>query len=883
MKKKQTNLRVIYISILVILFIGVSYAISIEDLVGSYNFSNTRNNIQILNTTIISIDANNNSLYDKININFDIDSKEYGTFDFNIELYSDNKLKTQKKFTKYLSKGNNQISVNLSSQILTNRVYNLSLEIYKDGILEYKSNNEKLIYLDLNKFEQNRYNIEYSNYSIQKTNNNTDLIKINFMTQVPQIGNYTATIIAKVGKQNIQKTKRINFTDLNQDITFELDVKDIKQDNLSYLNIPYVEITNQTQKYFIFPNKTIDLSKEKINSSYSYLANKITHELIDSNKNNLYDYLIITQQINIKKIGLYDFNLLLTDDFNNVIQKTHKSIKLNKTGLQNISFQLKGQDIYKKKIDGNYKIKTISMFYNNISQDSKVNTYNLGSYTHESFEKQNLPDLNIADYNYNNKSLIFNIQNIGQSDAFGITLKVFDDKFNTLYEELIPYILKDQNISKNIIAINKSKPIVFIDYYNTQEELSEKNNIAPRNEEVNVYNISGFVNILDYNLIEIILKNIGNSIIQDGYLDINNKSLSNLTIHANKTLNMIIEDDFEYDKIQKIEFTSDNINTSINFTIKEPQISIKHKILEQKNNEIIVEYTIQNKIDRNLYLNINNISISIKPYNQITLIDEFEYSFPIKEIPIRGSGLNETYSYVIPLSNNASNVPINSMLLSFKKIEDYVYEAVFKNTLNTTQFLEFTFAGTYFSTIFDIGEEKTFLLQSMNETTINYVNYKQNFTNVSLDPKVSIIDNELIEITLRNPTKYTIKDPVVIDFGDNNIETIIPQISPNKDLVILLQHKYKRYGVYKLKISHFTNEYEFKIRILPKRQDVKEKLKDLNLNKIQTKIIDKIRKEKQSVESFLGNNSHQINMILDERKETINKITTANLNKNGKK
>lgn len=105
-----------------------------------------------------------------------------------------------------------------------------------------------------------------------------------------------------------------------------------------------------------------------------------------------------------------------------------------------------------------------------------------------------LSDLSISNFSYNNLTgeSVLNISNEGIGDAIYFDLKLIDDNYNFVFGKRISYLLSNTSLSYVFnLTSNLSNVYVFIDYYNSVNELDEENNLFvwPIKEKV-VFNLT---------------------------------------------------------------------------------------------------------------------------------------------------------------------------------------------------------------------------------------------------------------------------------------------------------------------------------------------------------------------------------------------------------
>lgn len=520
----------IYLIIFFLLLIPISFPISLNELINFFNYDFFTSEINVTLQNDIMIDKNNNGIDDTLIIELTT-SNIAGTYFFVLDLFDNENINTNQTNT-ILNSGENKINISFSTQLLESNKFNFSIKIY--------NNNFSL------KFRQDNYQTNfYSNYekgikliNIQDKNINNNSILLNLTLNITSNSTYEIFSYLKYNDSII-------FKKLNKILSEGIQNAEIYFDNETIKNTHYIGIFNLTNikinEKAIKLNYLTSIYDYRDFAQTSYIFD-FSDEAFDTNNNNLFDYLNLNFNLEIKNDDNYIVEVSLSDLFDNFIAKETKTEFLE-TGINTFQIEINGTRIYNKKLNGPFKVDYVKLMKNNVLIDQLDNLIT-SNYNYTSFEKPPLPDLivNITTDNKNkfgNNDISFNvsIKNIGTKAAFNIFLELFDN--NTFSSNISKNILtKNDEVFYNFILnnINDTKLIGIVDFNDFIEEINESNNIFEKIIIINKKPILNNISNITANASDLIIINLNAT-------DPNNDSL---TYTINMTQFIQINNSFQW-------------------------------------------------------------------------------------------------------------------------------------------------------------------------------------------------------------------------------------------------------------------------------------------------------------------------------------------------
>ena len=458
---------------LVLLCINIiPVAATVQDLLNSYNYNFYNGTINVISQSDYMIDKNSNGKDDTLTISIATDASP-GTYKFIVEIVDKNGIlinNTQKT----ISASDFSATINFPSELLSKSKFNYSIRI--------NDNDNNLVFRKSSIESQ-----AYSNYEtganitkITGENANNDFIRINLTVYSPAAKNESITVTLAYNSSKISKTEEKALNSGIQTISIDFDNETIKSTHYK---------GNFTINNIIIGNKIFDFNKNTSIYNYEDFAKtsyikSIRDGKIDSNNNNLLEFLEINFTLEIKTSDSYTISYDLYDQFDNFVVNMSKTQSLA-TGTQNIQTLINGSEIYKTKINGPYVLSFAKLSIGNEIKDIvfDAHTTDLSFYT--DYEKPNLPDLKITINTIFNDikrttNITINLSNMGNAPAFNIFLDIFD---NETYQNNKSLAFLDNNdfAIYYFTAANTSNATLFTaiaDFDNLVDESDESNNIA---------------------------------------------------------------------------------------------------------------------------------------------------------------------------------------------------------------------------------------------------------------------------------------------------------------------------------------------------------------------------------------------------------------------
>lgn len=461
-----------YILISIAIFLTLPVSADIEGLIGSYNYNFYNGTINATSQQNYMVDKNNNNKNDTLIINITTDAAS-GNYKLIVEIIDENKVlvnNTEKTF----AASDNSAGINFPSELLAKQKFNYSIRINDNG----------------NNLVFRKFNIEshvYKNYEtganvtkITDENLNSDFIRINLTIDSNAEKTANITVALAYNSSSISRREEKALSNGLQIISINFDNETIK--NTHYSGNFTIDAVIVGNKIFDFNQNTSIYNYEDF-AKTSYIRS-IADGKIDSDNNNLSDFLEINFTLEIKTSGAHTIAYDLYGQFNNFVANFSKTQSLN-AGTQNVQTLVNGSDIYKTKINGPYVLSFAKLSIGNEAKDIIFNAHTTNQSFYTDYEKPNLPDLKVTiNKSFNEISNItkiaINLSNIGNAPAFNIFLDIFD---NGTYNNnaTLAFLINNNFAIYNFTITNASNATLFTaiaDFDNLVEEGNENNNIA---------------------------------------------------------------------------------------------------------------------------------------------------------------------------------------------------------------------------------------------------------------------------------------------------------------------------------------------------------------------------------------------------------------------
>ena len=458
--------------ILLLIWIISASAATLQDLISSYNYNFYNGTINVTSQKDYMTDKNSNNKNDTLIINITTDATA-GSYKFIVDIIDENGILVNST-EKTITGSDASASVNFPSELLAKQKFNYSIRINdnSDNLVFRKSGIESQSYKN--------YETGANITKITDENVNNNFVRINLTIGSSQAKTANITVALAYNSPSISRTEEKSLSIGQQTISIDFDNETIKGTHYK---------GNFTIDSVIIGNKIFDFDKNTSIYNYEDFAKtsyikSITDNKIDTNNNNLSEFLEINFTIEIKTSDTYLVSYDLYDQFDNFVTNTSKTQSLT-TGTQNVQTLVNGSNIYKTKINGPYVLSFAKLSTNNDVKDIIFNAYTTNQSLYTDYEKPNLPDLSITSNKIfngmnNMANITVNLSNIGNAPAFNIFLDIFD---NRTYNNNVTLAFLGSNdfVIYNFIALNASNATLYTaiaDFDNLVDESNENNNIA---------------------------------------------------------------------------------------------------------------------------------------------------------------------------------------------------------------------------------------------------------------------------------------------------------------------------------------------------------------------------------------------------------------------
>jgi len=472
---KSRIFKQILFSVLLIISINfVSAAnMTIQQLADSYNYSFSTGVISIASQNDYMIDADNDGLNDTLIFNITISPINFGTYRFIAEIM-DSKGILINDTLKNVNSSETSVNVSFPSELLSKSRFNYSLII--------KDVNEDLVFRNFN-IESQTYNKFKTGTNITKItdeNINNNFLRINLTINSTQAILSNVTVTLSFNSSKISQNKENNLSNGIQVVSIDFDNETIKSTHyVGNFTIDSIVVGNKVFN----PNQNTSIYSYEDFAQTSYIKS-IADGRIDTNANNLSEFLEINFTINVKTADTYNITYDLYDQFNNFVISVNKTQTLA-LGNQIVQTLINGSDIYKTKINGPYLLSFVKLAVGNDTKDIIYNAYTTNQSFYTDFERPPLPDLKVGmgvifNPTTNTTNITVNISNIGQAPAFNVFLDVFDNITYTNNRSL-SFMDVNQTITYQFNITNSSNTTLYtsiVDFNNLVDESNESNNIA---------------------------------------------------------------------------------------------------------------------------------------------------------------------------------------------------------------------------------------------------------------------------------------------------------------------------------------------------------------------------------------------------------------------
>ena len=423
--------QILYLILLLLSITLVSAAnITIQGLIDSYDYSYSDGTLNATNQSDYMADRNNNGINDTLIINITTNAATTGAYKFIVEIMDKNEIiinETNKSITASDASAN----VNFPSSLLSTTNFNYSIRINdnNDNLIFRKTNVESKIYLNY------ETGLNITRITDESVNNN--FIRINLTINSPQAITTNITVALAYNSSIISKTEEKALSNGMQVVSINFDNETIK--SAHYVGNFTIDSIAIESKVFDFNQNTSIYNYEDF-AKTSYIKS-ITDGVIDTNANNLSEFLEINLTINAKTADTYNLTYDLYDQFNNFVISVNKTQSLD-LGSQIVQTLINGSEIYKSKINCPYVISFVKLAIGNDTKDIIFNAYTTNQSFYTDYERPPLPDLlvNMAvlfNSTTNITNITINLSNIGRTPVFNVFFDLFDNTSLTSQTALI--------------------------------------------------------------------------------------------------------------------------------------------------------------------------------------------------------------------------------------------------------------------------------------------------------------------------------------------------------------------------------------------------------------------------------------------------------------
>ena len=456
---------------------------TIQELVDSYDYSYADGTLNATSQNDYMVDRNNDGLNDTLIINITTDAATAGTYKFIVEIIDKNGVLVNET-SKYIDSSNKSADVTFPSELLSKTKFNYSIRI--------NNNNDNLIFRKLNIESQPylKYETETNITKITDENLNNNFIRINLTINSTQAILTNITVTLAYNSSKISQTSEKNLSNGLQVVSIDFDNETIKSTHYTgNFTIDSVVIGN---KIFDFNQNTSIYNYEDF-AKTSYIKS-IADGRIDTNANNLSEFLEINFTINVKSADTYNITYDLYDQFDNYVISINKTQTLG-VGNQIVQTLINGSEIYKTKINGPYVLSFAKLAIGNDTKDIIFNAHTTNQSFYTDYERPPLPDLVLNmtikfNSTTNVTNITINLSNAGQAPAFNVFLDLFD---NTTFADnrSLAFLSNNETVIYSFTATNTSNYTLFTtiaDFDNLVDESNESNNIV-QNSQVQVVSL----------------------------------------------------------------------------------------------------------------------------------------------------------------------------------------------------------------------------------------------------------------------------------------------------------------------------------------------------------------------------------------------------------
>lgn len=467
-----------------LLIISIASAITVQQLVDSYDYDYTNGSINITQYTNGMLDTNGDGLSDTLLFNLTAVPNVTGNYKTLVILSNDNGVwagNTSKTITT-----TDIVQVNFSTLNLNGSGWNYTVRIFdSNNVAVFEDSGQQTGTFG-------NYKNGTSIKSIQDAVVNNDYINLTLVLNVSKTEAVNITAFLKYNNTNnanitknatISAKTEISLTaDQEKTVNIIFDNETIKS---THYNGAYILETVSIGERSLKTNyKTASYDYEDLaKTSYFKVYN---HSFIDSNGNGLYEFLNLNVMLNVKQGGTYAISGALYDLFDNEVIN-FSDTQLLSQGVQNWNISINGSQIYQSYVDGPYVIKYMTLKDNagNVI-DSVIEPYITNSTSISDYELPKLPDLRTTilvstDKTIAETNVTINVTNVGSAPAVGISVDLLDNTSIIRKNESIGSLAANEWQAFNYTLSNMNSTnisyVAIVDLFDSIDELDEDNNV----------------------------------------------------------------------------------------------------------------------------------------------------------------------------------------------------------------------------------------------------------------------------------------------------------------------------------------------------------------------------------------------------------------------
>jgi len=456
--------------LILLIIVPAAYSLSLKELISRYIFSASSVQMNVTSFTDYMIDNNGNGVNDTLVVEL-TSSNQAGNFIFAGNLIDNNGIATNQTNIS-LSSGTNKINISFDTVLLSQSQFNYSIKVYNSSnALKFRKDN--ILTQAYTGYEEGFRIVNFSGYS------ENHALLISFLINSTLNGTFESSIFLKYNDSIIFSKNNFSIINSTNNLTFIFGNETIKKTHYNgKFNISSIKIGRKIIKT-TFSTNSYDF-RDFAASSY---IDAFNDSGLDTDNDGKYDSLRIRTKMQAFADAEYTSTLALYGLFNELIEIKNETKQFN-SGRNDFDVFINGSAIYRKKVNGPFTIKTISLYQNGVLVDSLKDAYTTSSYNFNDFDAPPLPDLNvdvkISDgyhYGISNATVNVTITNIGTRHAFNAFNEIFDN--NTFLKSNKSLLLKiNSSFSYQINFTNFTDFEIssFADPDDLIEELNESNN-----------------------------------------------------------------------------------------------------------------------------------------------------------------------------------------------------------------------------------------------------------------------------------------------------------------------------------------------------------------------------------------------------------------------